>query len=363
MRRRLKRAKIKFLSLVPRGANRLPTILKDDGAFEVELLTKAMTDNGELVAVVYAPEFRDSQGDIASASVIKNMAYDAAKHGVEIDVRHDNKPVGKDKAYVAESFIVQKADPRFDDLTDYQGKSVDPTGAWGVVIKIEDPQLRKRYQDGSWQGVSMGGVAEVEQEKSQDVADRVVNALAKKLGVIQPSHKETDMALTKDEIAEIAKAVGVGVVSALNKQDEAKAKAAEADAVKKAAEEKNSSNDSGGTIGEAPEFKGDPTSMEDVKKHQAALRKHKLLADVDWNDPEAVAKLQETLAAEASDDPKAAEIAKLEGQIAKLQGRSNQGQPPPPKTDIVGIDKQLQEAVAIGRAMAGYANTSRGHKS
>lgn len=359
MKRRLRRAKIKFLSLVPRGANRLPTILKDDGAFEVCLLTKDMTDNGELHAIVYAPEFRDSQNDIASAAVIKDMAYDAAKHGVEIDVRHDGKAVGKDRAYVAESFIVQKDDPRFEGLKDYDGNAVNPEGSWGVVIKIDDPELKKSYQDGSWRGVSMAGVAEVEHEK-QDDANCFVKALAKKLGLTESNHEENDMALTQEDIQKITE----GVVATMTKQADEKAKA-DAEAIKKTADEKAKADDNASKVPvKAPFFKGDPTNADDVKTHQVALRKHKLMADVDWSDPESVAKLQETLKAEAGDDPKASEIAKLQGQIDTLQGRSNQshggGGQPAGDEFFVGIDKEFQEAAAVGSAMAKYSNTLRG---
>jgi hypothetical protein len=160
MARRIKKAKINFLSLCPRGANQLPTILKDDGTFTLQTLVKASEDfdvKGELLNVVYAPELRDSQGDIASAEVIKEAMYDSSKSGMNIDIRHNNVAVPKDKAFIAESFIVQKGDARFADFKDYTGKAVDVTGAWATVVKIEDAELKRLYKTGEWNGVSMGG--------------------------------------------------------------------------------------------------------------------------------------------------------------------------------------------------------------
>ena len=50
---------------------------------------------------------------MASADVIREMAHDFMTEP-RIDVMHDGKALGTDKVSVAESFIVQKGDPRFD---------------------------------------------------------------------------------------------------------------------------------------------------------------------------------------------------------------------------------------------------------
>ncbi|MCK5614265.1 terminase, partial [Candidatus Pacearchaeota archaeon] len=44
-----------------------------------------MNEQGEITCVVYAPDMVDSQGDSASAAVIKDFAYDFAKNGGNID--------------------------------------------------------------------------------------------------------------------------------------------------------------------------------------------------------------------------------------------------------------------------------------
>lgn len=360
MPRRIKKAKIKFISLVPRGANKLPTIFKEDGSFDVQLLAKGMTEQGELTAVVYAPELRDSQGDIASAAVIKDMLYSAAKEGLEIDIRHDGKALGRDQVYVAEQFLVQKGDPRFEGLTDYDGNPVDPTGGWGVVIKIDDPSLRKLYAEGKWAGVSMGGVAEVEQEKEDmSAADRIAAALEKKL-----NNKESSM--TDEQIQNLAKATAeataTAVVAAL-KADKPEPAPAPTPEPKPDAR---------------PVFKGDPTNPEDVKAHRDALKKHDLqqrLAKA-GSPAEVDAILKELTDAEGESpaDPQLAsaqaELEKAQAKLRKLQGRSNQ---PAPRGDtsnhtegsstFLNVSKDEQQLAGLGSKMAAWANAQRGYNA
>ena len=186
MNRRIKRGKIEFISLCKRGANRMPVIYKADGAFDIEMLLKAADDfaeRGEVLGVVYAPENRDTQGDIASAAVIKDLMYDAAQRGEMIDIMHDGKALTNEQIFVAERFIVQKGDERFSDFKDYEGKVVDVTGAWATVLKVDDADLRKQFKKGDWNGLSMGGIADLALEKNDSLADRVVSALVDKLAI------------------------------------------------------------------------------------------------------------------------------------------------------------------------------------
>lgn len=356
MVRRIKRARIKFISLCPKGANKLPTIFKADGAFELQLLSKGLDEQGELTALVYAPEFRDSQGDIASAAVIKDMLYTSAKDGIEIDIRHDGKAIAKDKVYVAEQFLVQKGDPRFEGLKDYEGNVVDPTGAWGVVLKIDDPELRKLYREGEWAGVSMGGVAAFE-KSDEDMADRIVAALSKKL-----NPQEELMAISKDDleaIGKVAAEAAVAAVVALKKTDPTPAPAPKDEPKSKAPE--------------APVFKGDPTNVEDVKKHQTALHKHDLMTGVDWFDPASVAKLQEELAdlkkdsdGDGSDELKKAkaDLAKSQAKLDKIEGTSRQSTNDGDGSDdhgsgLEGVSKEDEACGQLGLKMAKWANAQR----
>lgn len=160
---RIRRASIRWISLVHRGANQLAPIYKaDDGSTQLRTRSFAKMDDekGELLCCVWAPDKPDTFGDWADRDTIRGFAHEALRDGVGIDIQHTEVPVGKRHAYIAESFLIQKSDPRFSDLKDYEGNSIDSEGGWGTLIKLESPELRRLYRSGEWQGISMGGVAE-----------------------------------------------------------------------------------------------------------------------------------------------------------------------------------------------------------
>lgn len=326
-KRRIVKVEVKFLSLVPKGANQLKALYKDDGSFEIDTLVK-VNDEGELIAVAYAPEFRDSQGDIASQDVCKQMAHSFAKNGAKLDLRHDGVAITKDRAFVAETFLVQKGDPRFAGLTDRQGNLVDPSGGWGVVVKLVDPELRAKYKSGEWDGVSLGGVAQVvvtDKEESWNM-----------------DPKELLEAL-KANNEEIAKTVTTGVVGVLKEVLEPLAKA----------DKKEDDKQEDEAL-----FKGDPTNPADVKKHLDNLRRIRLLKETNWADPESVAKLQASLekaepAAEKSE--REIELEKELADLRKAAGRSNQppeGASGQPTFAMVGMTKEEADGFAQGLAFA-----------
>lgn len=381
-KRRITGAKINFLSLCKRGANRMPVIYKEDGAFDYEMLLKAADDfmeKGELLAVVYAPEFRDSQGDIASATVIKDMMYSAAQAGEDIDIMHDGKALAKEAAYVAERFIVQKDDPRFKDFKDYEGKPVDVTDAWATVLKIEDQKLRDHYKAGDWNGVSMGGRATVVAEKDESQADKVIAALARKLNLtseedddMNADEYKTLMAANNEELVKgIGAAVGEVVAKALKPDGDGGTPPAGDDDKDKL---------------KAPVFKGDPTKIEDIEKHQAALASYELQKEIDWTDPESVKKYHEKLAelAKAADDKgeedDSPEVKKLKAEkkaaddrLKEALGKSQQpaGGTPPADEDSKkthatisgeGFGQEDADLFKMGSDMAKAANDQSGYK-
>lgn len=292
MKRRIKRAKIKFISLVPAGANRLPVLVKEDGHFEMTMVSKATEDLGEIHAVVYAPESRDSQDHIASAEVIKGMAYSFQQGGGQLDLRHDGKALDRDRAYVAETFIVQKGDPRFEGLKDRDGNSVVTDGAWGVVIKIEDDSLRKLYKEGKWSGVSLAGTAELEVEKEDDPSS---------FFQFMKSFFNGERKMTKElkkELEDLAKTV-TGLVETVQK-------------------------------------------MADVKKEPE-------LSDAEKELIELKAKLAKAEKPELSDVEK--ELVEVKAKLAKLEKASNQD--PAPKDDdraVIGVELTKEEIDLVSRA-------------
>ncbi len=162
MARRIKKAKIEFISLCQRGINGMRTIYKsEDKSLTLSGVTKALADfdeKGQIVACVYAPNRIDKEQDWADEGAIRDMAHGYMREGAKVDVRHNDKALDRSRAYVAESFIIQKGDPRFDGISDHNGP-FDATGGWGVLIQVDDPELRKAYRNGDWAGVSMGGHA------------------------------------------------------------------------------------------------------------------------------------------------------------------------------------------------------------
>ena len=155
--------RVRYISLCRMGKNRIQATYKAEGsedeqAFELALAMKAQPgEEGLLTGLVYAPDSVDEDGNWADADVIKALAYDFMVNGEGIDIYHDNVALDSSQASLVESFIVQKADPRF------VGLPMDPTGGWGVVIQLKDEELRARHrgQDG-WQGLSLGGTIVVD---------------------------------------------------------------------------------------------------------------------------------------------------------------------------------------------------------
>lgn len=315
MPRKMKKANVRFISLVTKGANRMPVIYKADGAVEFDtlLLSKNM-DEGELTAVVYAPDNVDAQGDFAPREVIKQMAHEFAKSGEGVDLMHNNKALPKEKVWVAESFIIQKGDPRFADLKDYNGVAVDAEGAWGVTIKIEDESLRKEYREGRWNGVSMGGHAEFEKQDSDDsLIQKLFKALlgsSSQQDQSRLSAGEIDM--TSDELKKVLDGQTAALTEAITKALKP------AEPAEPVAKGDTTPEKSPVTVFEdgVPVFKGDITKTEDVKQHKIALAKHAIESEHDMTDPDQFQKASE-------------EIAKVLAEINAKPGKpgSNAGNP------------------------------------
>lgn len=273
MRRRIRKAEIKFVSLVPKGANRLAPVYKADGSFEMGCLSKAaesFDESGELLNVVYAPDMRDSQGDIADAAVVKEMAYGFIPNGAGVDINHDGKPVAREKAHIAENFLIQKSDERFHGWKDDDGKAVDLTGGWATVIKINDPDLRKKYRSGEWAGVSMGGTALVEAEKSAPTP---------------PTPTPTpEQAMTPEELKALQKAISDGfstltadLTKALKPVEPPAPQTPPAPPVPPTPK-----------ADEAPVFKGDTSNSRALQMHERALEAFELKKSADFADPASV---------------------------------------------------------------------------
>lgn len=336
IKRRITKASIEFISLCPKGASTFTTLFKaldeadDKGAFEFATLSKQM-EKGEIVSLVYAPESVDAQGDVASEEVIKEMSQSFLRNKGDIDIRHDSKALGPDKAYVSESFIVQKDDPRFADTKDADGKPVKTEGAWAVVIKIEDEELKKLYREGKWEGISMGGRGKTERvdpENSQEsgMLSKVLDILKQVMpnaGLQKQSNQDTPM--TKEDKKDVAEMIAKAVADASKTTGNAEYSGdlKDAKALKKHLE--------GLEKAEGKKVEVDLGNVEAVEKHLKALKKLEGNS-IDLEDAEEVKKLLKSLmeangkeSKELGKLRKEAELAK--SKFEKLERKSNQHDP------------------------------------
>jgi hypothetical protein len=354
---RIKKGKIKFVSYVLRGANKMPALYKSDGTFEINPITKYDDERGELLCVVYAPEFRDTQGHIASTEVVKELCYSYSQDGEGIDIRHDGKPLTQEQAYVAENFIVQKDDPRFVGWVDDRGNALDATGSWAQVHKIEDEEIRKQFRDGALSAVSLAGEAILEAEDMviEATAENILALFKAKLGATSAG----DIDMDKTELQELLKASEdrmSALVEGLAKQS--------GDAP--APDDSLPAPDS-----EEPVFKGDYACREDVQKHADAWKAYRLAKSVDWNDPKSLDNYLSTMSKEddadqgrEGDGGGSSELnallekqAKLEEQVKSLRKRSNQ--PAPADEEHPWLSKEEAAQEKLGLDMADYLNKGR----
>ncbi|CAK9074176.1 Uncharacterized protein YqbD [Durusdinium trenchii] len=340
-RRRLKNARITHVSLCRRGANGLKTLMKSGGRFQSDMLCSKMDTEGLLHAIVYAPDLPDSEGDAMTADEVKKAAHGFLANGGNIDVEHDLRALGTEAVRIAETLVVQKGDERFAGLT-YDGEEVDPTGAWGIILKILDPELRAAYEAGEWDGVSMFGHATVE-------------SLGKSAGDEPAPNPETptgeDSDMTPEQMQEFAKLVAEGVAKAIKPADDNQP----------APVQKSQSPD--------VEFEGDPSNADDVTAHLAKLR----VAKVDWNDPKSVAAYQAELAKSQGDGENEdtaelkKQVAALNARIAKAEKASDQpadgagddDAETVAKAERMGVSKSEHDQLALGRSIAQRWNATK----
>lgn len=365
MVKRITRARISFLSLVPKGANRLPGLYKsDDDTLEWSPLYKVPDDfeeKGQLTALVYVPEHQDSHEHVASKEVIADMAHSFMEEGAKIDIRHNRKELKKDAAYIAESFIVQKDDPRFIGLKDHLGKAVDATDGWGVVMQINDSELRKAYREGGWDGVSLYSYAgDYTLANENDAVGKALEEFQRRL------LKTEEIDMDSKELAELLKENNKSLVESL------------ATILKKEPEGKKPE-------GKKPEekpvekgYQGDPTDIDALVKYQQELEVSALKEKYDFSKPEEVkeyiAKVEEIKKADNNDpqgDPEdedkdlKEQISKLEKELkaGKKRSRTTTTKAKGESRTIDGLSKEENEAFAAGLEIADISNKNRGYTS
>ncbi len=173
--RKIKKVNVKFVSLCARGKNGLGVLYKSDGQDTIELQSLCkMTEQGHLLSVVYPANRLDADLMFADSSVCQEMCDSHAENGLQLDIHHDGRVLSKADIFVAENFIIQQGDPRFQNWTNADGTPAgDLTGGWAQRYVIKSELLRQQYREGKWNGVSLAGPAlleEVEVAKSGETA-------------------------------------------------------------------------------------------------------------------------------------------------------------------------------------------------
>jgi len=316
-RRRIKKARITHLSLCPMGKNRLPVLFKSDEdsgnlTLEFQTLLKEDQEEGTITAIVWPGEMPDSTGDVASVEVVKEMSYgfmrELASGEGGLDLRHNLETIDPEDAFIAESFIVQKGDPRFIDMKDRDGDLVDVTGAWATVIKLDSEKLKNDYRSGEWNGVSMYGQALVEPVAKSEfdldmAASRVFDAMADRLS---SKIRNGEIDVDADKLLEILAKRDETLMATLKKElDERLTKEQPAPTPATPAPVAPAKPESEGMKLVAPILKAeDVGNPEKLAAYHKALHTYKRASLVKWDDADSVAEYMAELEKEEPEEKK-----------------------------------------------------------
>jgi hypothetical protein len=162
-KRKLKKVDVNFISLVDKGANQKTVIYKSDSSAQPNIqksisIKKFDEELGIVYGIVYSPNEVDSQGDTATAEVIRDMSDSFMKNArtTQIDKQHNEDP---DQGFVCENWITKSGDNVF---------PTEPIGSWAVGIKIEDDETKEQVKKGEITGLSLSGLAVVEMVEKSD---------------------------------------------------------------------------------------------------------------------------------------------------------------------------------------------------
>lgn len=183
-------AKIQFVSLVDRAANKRPFLLTkaDDGEATFTTygrIIKADEDSHYVTGIVYEPMEEDSHGNFMTEEEITKAAYWFAKNGDKVDLQHSFEPL--DGAAVVENWIA-KADFEID------GEAVKK-GTWLMTVEVTDESTWEDIEKGNITGFSMGGLGNYSEE-DVDLDNVSKQENSKKKGLLK----------------QLAKALGLNVV-------------------------------------------------------------------------------------------------------------------------------------------------------
>lgn len=152
-------AKIQFVSLVDKAANKRQFLLKKEEGGRATFTTygrivKADEENHYVTGIVYEPMEEDSHGNFMTEEEITKAAYWFAKNGDKVDLQHSFEPL--DGATVVENWIA-KADFEID------GETIQK-GTWLMTVEVADESVWEGIEKGDITGFSMGGLGNYSEE-------------------------------------------------------------------------------------------------------------------------------------------------------------------------------------------------------
>ena len=360
--RLITKAICKRIALCAQGKNGLRTLFKSKKHDQLVTLSKADMDRGELLTVVALPDWIDDDGDqFKNQEVLRDFAHTIISEGAEVDIEHDGEVLSAEQARITEVYMIQPTDERFKEWPTYEGETVDATGGVAVQFQIDDPELRQKFKDGEWDGVSLFGPAAVEEVDLKAASKRV----AARMG--GTNHQELDM--TKEELQALLKESNAQMVELF--------KSALAPLMPKE-EATNEGGDNTTDSGEtnepaAPVFKGDATNADDLAAYASELKAFEVNQKIAKGEMSAdeLATLAKSMAtpqpsvSELNDagikaeDSDSDEVRALQVQLFKARKASNA--PERKTTGESSEDELAKAAVNEGLAIAQIANGMLGN--
>lgn len=268
-RKRLRNLNVTFVSMLKLGANQQRALVKgEDGGVTMTCLTKTGL-KGELYSLVMVPEIDDSDGESISKEEVVKACHSHAANGLNTDLRHDCKALGKEQVQVVENSILTHQDDRYPQV-DRHGNPVNHVGAWGQVRLVKDPDLLAQVEAGELTEVSIyappGGYEQYEEAVPVSKSQTPRSTMDPE--ELQKALAKSNTGLAGEIIAGLA-AVLKPVTDSLAKAEADKTAAAEAlakeqadqaEAVRKAQAEANETPKYDFVAGTPPLFKGQITN-------------------------------------------------------------------------------------------------------
>lgn len=158
-------AKIKFVSLVDKAANKVELLIAKAENGQAQFTTrgkilKADVETHYITGIVYEPMVEDAHGNYMTEEEIKKAANWFMKNGGAVDIQHSFEPV--DGICVVENYVAPC------DM-EIGGEPV-VKGTWIMTVEVTNGEVWDAVQKGELTGLSMGGIGKYSEEDT-DLAE------------------------------------------------------------------------------------------------------------------------------------------------------------------------------------------------